>query len=93
MRTKTVILIAALVVVLAVTTVAVANGSVDSPRLVLSGGASAAAAGTVSLRATLGQPVVGAVASAGGTVTLGQGFWGGSWPGVLYRVYLPLVFR
>jgi hypothetical protein len=46
----------------------------------------------VTLRATLGQPVVGLVAGDGGEITLGQGFWrGGSLPAGQYRVYLPLV--
>jgi hypothetical protein len=69
---------------------ALANGTVELPRQVLSGGASGAtAAGGVSLRATLGQPVVGVVSD--GDVTLGQGFWHGGAAG--YRIYLPLVVK
>jgi hypothetical protein len=56
---------------------------------VLGGGASDSAGGDATLRATLGQPVVGAVS--GGDVTLAQGFWSGATPG--YDIYLPLVIR
>jgi hypothetical protein len=72
---------------------ALAN-SVELPREVLAGGASDSAAGNITLRATLGQPVVGAVDSGGGALTLGQGFWlGGRLPESTYTVYLPLVRR
>ena len=64
-----------------------ANGSLALPRWALSGGASESAAGDVVLRATLGQPVTGAVST--GDVTLGQGFWHGGG----YDVYLPLVLK
>ena len=57
-------------------------------------GVSDSAVGTVSLRASLGQPLVGVVASSGADVTLGQGFWhGGSAPGGVHDLYLPLVQR
>ena len=85
MRTK--ILILALALFLAAAGVALANGGVESPRWVLAGGVSDSAGGSVTLRATLGQPVVGVVTSGGGDVTLGQGFWHGGW----YRTYLPLI--
>ena len=75
---KTKILILALVLALflaadgvAAARVAVANGGLARPREVLSGGASDSAAGDVTLRATLGQPVVGVVTSGGGDVALG----------------------
>ena len=64
-----------------------ANGGIELPRQVLGGGASDSTAGEVSLRATLGQPVVGVVSE--GEVTLGQGFWYGG--AAEYRVFLPLV--
>jgi hypothetical protein len=67
---------------------ALANGDLERPREVLGGGASDSTVGGVSLRATLGQPVVGVVSGAG--VTLGQGFWHG---GAEYSVYLPLILR
>ena len=89
---KNKILIPALVLALflGASGLALANGGVELPRWVLGGGASDSAAGSVTLRATLGQPVVGVVS--GGNVTLGQGFWhGGAAPG--YNVYLPLVIR
>ena len=68
----------------------VAGGGPERPRQVLGSGASEAAGGGVSLRGTLGQPVVGAVSDSGGDVKLGQGFWG---LGAMFRTYLPVVFR
>ena len=88
---KTMMLILALVLALSlmVAGLALANGGVELPRWVLGGGASDSAVGGTTLRATLGQPVVGVVS--GGDVTLGQGFWGGATPG--YNIRLPLVIR
>jgi hypothetical protein len=81
-----------LVLSLVVAGLALANGGLDMPRWVLSGGASDSAAGDTALRATLGQPVVGLVS--GGNVTLGQGFWhGGSLPEGGYDLYLPIIKR
>jgi hypothetical protein len=58
----------------------------------MSGGASDSAAGDVTLRATLGQPLVGNVS--GGDVALGQGFWPGEGlPVDEQNIYLPLVLR
>jgi hypothetical protein len=89
MKTKILMLALLLALLLAVAGVALANGVVERPREVLSGGASDSAGGDVRLRATLGQPMVGVVSSGGGDVTLGQGFWHGAW----YHIYLPLVTR
>jgi hypothetical protein len=89
MKTKVLILALVLALFLVVTGVALANGEAARLRWVLSGGASDCAAGDVTLRATLGQPVVGVVS--GGDVTLGQGFWHGA--AVEYQIYLPLILR
>ena len=90
MKPSILILALVLAMLLAAAGVVLANGGVDRPRWVLGGGASDSAAGGVTLRATLGQPVVGVVS--GRDVALGQGFWrGGAAPG--YNVYLPLVIR
>jgi hypothetical protein len=89
MKTKVLILALVLALFLAAAGVALANDGIELPRRVLGGGASDAAVGGTTLRATLGQPVVGGVS--GGDVTLGQGFWGGTTPG--YNIYLPLVIR
>jgi hypothetical protein len=86
---KTIVLIVTLALSLVVG-LALAQSVIERPREVLGSGASESAAGGVSLRATLGQPVAGAVSSAGGEVSLGQGFWG---LGAEYRVYVPVVFR
>jgi hypothetical protein len=93
MKTKAKIWALVLVLFLAAAGVSLANDTVELPRWVLGGGASdSTAGGGVALRATLGQPVVGLVASSGGEITLGQGFWrGGILPEGLYHVYLPLV--
>jgi hypothetical protein len=74
MKTKILILALTLVLLLAAAGVALAQGgSVERSRGVLGGGASDSASGTgVTLRATLGQPVVGVVTSGGGDVTLGH---------------------
>jgi hypothetical protein len=89
MKTKMVILVLVLALILALTGAALANSSLARPREVLGGGASDSAAGEVTLRATLGQPVVGVVSGAG--VTLSQGFWHGGALG--YDIYVPLVLR
>ena len=90
MKTKILILTLVLAMFLGVADVALANGDIEPPRWTLGGGASNSAVGGTTLRATLGQPVVGVVSS--GDVTLGQGFWhGGSLPDGGYDIYLPLV--
>ena len=90
MKTKILILAMVLSLSLVVAGAALANNGVELPRWALGGGASDSAADGVTLRATLGQPVVGVVSS--GDVTLGQGFWhGGSLPDGGYDIYLPLV--
>jgi hypothetical protein len=91
MKTRILILSLALILSLVVAGLALANGGLARPRWVLSGGAADSAGGGVTLRATLGQPIVGVVTSGGGDVTLGQGFWHGATSG--YNIYLPLVIR
>jgi hypothetical protein len=94
MKTKILILALALGLILAGVGVTLANDGVERPREVLGSGASESAADGVTLRATLGQPVVGVLASGGGDVILGQGFWhGGSLPEGPYDIYLPLVVK
>ena len=96
MKTKLLILALVLAVTLCLTAagLGLAAGDLDLPRWVLSGGASDSVAGDITLRATLGQPVVGVITSGGGQVTLGQGFWlGGLLSGGGYEIYLPLVLR
>ena len=91
---KTKILILVLILLMATAGAALASASIELPRWVLGGGASNATAGSVGLRGTLGQPVVGVVTGSGGDVTLGQGFWhGGSLSGGGYAIYLPLVLK
>ena len=66
-----------------------ANGGVERPRQVLGGGATSTTVGSITLRATVGQPFVGSDTNDG--VTLGHGFWHGGVEGVDFAVYLPLV--
>ena len=89
MKTKGLILALALSLLLAAAGAALAKGGAEPPRSVVSGGASDSTGVGSTLRATLGQPVVGIVTNAGGDIVLGQGFWhGGS-----YQTYLPLIRR
>jgi hypothetical protein len=57
---------------------------------VLSAGGGSASSGSVTLNATLGQPVVGP--SAGGSVGLTSGYWVTS-PGISTMIYLPVINR
>ncbi len=72
MKTKILIFSLVMVLSLAIVGLALANNGVAVPRWVLGGGASDSTAGDTTLRATLGQPIVGVVSD--GNVTLGKGF-------------------
>lgn len=87
MKTKILILTLALVLSLVVT--GLASNGVELPRWVQGGGAPEASAGVITLRATLGQPVVGSVS--GGGATLGQGFWHGGITERCFAIYLPTI--
>ncbi len=90
MKSIKLILLLILALFLVVAGMTMANGVVELPRWVMGGGATDSSAGDVSLRATLGQPLVGSVSSE--DVTLGQGFWhGGELPEGENDMYLPLV--
>jgi hypothetical protein len=92
MRASRAVILLAVLALVVVSGVAAAPGivaAVEHPRSVMGSGATAAQAGGVELRATLGQPFVGVNAADG--VTLGHGYWHGA--DVAYQVYLPLVLR
>ena len=91
MKTNVLTLILVLVLCSILAGAVLANNEIEWPRWVLGGGASDSTTSDVTLRATLGQPLVGLVS--GGDVTLGQGFWhGGSLP-ESGRIYLPFIQR
>jgi hypothetical protein len=87
MKTKLLLLVLVLALLLAAAGVALANGGPEPVREVLSGGATGGAGGVVTLRATLGQPIVGVVTSSSGHVVLSQGFWHRA----AYQTYLPVI--
>ena len=89
MKAKMLILALVLALLLGAVGAVLANGNPTRPREVLGGGASDSAAGDITLRATLGQPVVGVVSGGSSGITVRQGFWHGG----RYRVYVPLVYR
>jgi hypothetical protein len=89
MKTKILILVLVFSLSLIVIGSALADGCIELPRWVLGSGVSDSAGGGATLRATLGQPVVGVVSN--GDIALGQGFWIGS--SGRYPIYLPLVQR
>jgi len=94
MKTRLLIVVLGLVLVLLVTAATLENSSLKLPRGLLGSGASASATGNLELRATLGQPAAGIVSS--GNISLGQGFWhGGSLPITIIRIdtFLPLIQR
>jgi hypothetical protein len=93
MRSRIRILGLTLTLVFAVVSlVSAGTDDVAQPRWVLSGGASDAAGGMVTVRATLGQPIIGPISNGNGVVIIGQGFWPST---VLagYAVYLPVTLR
>jgi hypothetical protein len=81
------VLTVALALSLALAGLALANSSPERRRQVLGSGASEATNGTIRLRGTLGQPIVGDISAR--DVVLEQGFWHGA----RYHIYLPLVTR
>jgi len=80
-------------VVLALATVAVlAQGnSLAIRRWVIAGGGGSAGSDGVSIRDTVGQPVIGR--SAEGDISLSAGYWAGSVSGATYTYYFPIVMR
>ena len=89
---KTKVLILVLVLFLGTAGVVLANDSLELQRWALGGGASDSGVNDITLRATLGQPVVGVVSD--GDITLGQGFWkGGPLGENRINLYLPFVQR
>lgn len=67
------------------------NNSVVQPWQVTSAGNTTVTVGEVTLRGTLGQPLVGQVAV--GDVTLRQGFWVGVESAWVWLLSLPLILK
>ena len=88
MKMKILILVLVLASVLMTTGGVLANGGFSLSRWVLSGGASDSTIGNVTIRASLGQPVIGVITN--GDSKLSQGFWYEDGRSFLY---LPLVKR
>ncbi len=80
--------LSAVVVLVLVAGVALANGTTIS-RYVIGGGGGHAEAAPYALDGTIGQPVTGVVSDSG--YELCSGFWCGA--AVRYFIYLPLVLR
>jgi hypothetical protein len=87
------LLLGAGVLLLSVSLVTLAQGGYElSWWTVDGGGHTYGAGGGYEIGGTIGQPDAGELA--GGSYTLGGGFWrGGAVVGNTYRVYLPLVLR
>ena len=89
-RIKTGKVIFALVALLLLTGVVLAQGTPVINRWVIGGGGGTATGGNVSLSSALGQAAGGP--SSGGNVAICAGFWCGEVaPG--HKIYLPLVLR
>ena len=87
MKASRAMILLAVLALVVVSGVAAAPGlvaGVERPRAVIGSGATAAQAGGVELRATLGQPFVGVSTEDG--VTLGHGYWHGV--EIDFQVYL-----
>ena len=94
MKTKilTLVLVLVLAMFLGITSVVLANDGLELSRWVLGGGVSDSCGSDITLKATLGQPVVGIVSF--GDLTMGQGFWNSYHHSeALNDIYLPLVQR
>jgi len=83
------LILIALALLAALTTVALAQGGYAMTRSVIAGGGGFSVGGQYDLQGAIGQPVTGA--SAQGDYGVGSGFWG--WVQSFFDVYLPLVLR
>jgi len=90
MKTGILILTLVLALSLILTGVAAAGSGVELTRQTLGSGVTESAGGTVTLQATLGQPLAGNIS--GGDVSLQQGFWH-TLLEIFHQVYLPLILR
>jgi len=80
-----------LLLLVLVSSVALANGGLERLRQVISAGGNHASAGILTLHGTLGQPISGSIAS-GNVVVIGQGFWAGG-ETTMFEVYLPIMLK
>ena len=83
--------LAALALLLALTTAQALDGPEANWHTVDGGGGTLVVAGDLSLSGTIGQPDAGLLT--GGGYSLGGGFWGGGRLSPEYKTYLPLILR
>jgi hypothetical protein len=87
---KPLVLLAALLLTLVLTSLDLASGSYSINWYVIGGGGGPISGGGYTINSTIGQPVVGA--SEGGNYRMETGFWGGALA-VEYKIYLPIVLK
>jgi hypothetical protein len=89
-KRKSLVLPAAILTTLLLTSLALAFGSYTINWYVIGGGGGPISGGDYAINSTIGQPVVGA--SEGGNYRIEAGFLGGALA-VEYRIYLPVVLK
>jgi hypothetical protein len=90
MNKRKLLVLAALLLTLVLTSLAFASGSYTINWYVIAGGGGPISGGGYAINSTIGQPVVGA--SEGGNYRIEAGFWGGALA-VEYKIYLPVVLK
>jgi hypothetical protein len=90
-RRKSLVLPAALLATLFLTSLALASGSYSINWYVIAGGRGPISAGGYTINSTIGQPVVGVAKDTG--YELCSGFWCSELAAVEYRIYLPVVLK
>jgi hypothetical protein len=89
-KERPLMLLAALLLTLVLTSLALASGSYSINWYVIGGGGGPISGGGYAINSTIGQPVVGVAKGQG--YELGSGFWPGA-AVVEYEIYLPIVLK
>jgi hypothetical protein len=90
-KIKSLVLPAALLSILLLTSLALASGSYSINWWVVGGGGGPISGGGYAINSTIGQPVVGVAKDT--SYELCSGFWCGVVAVVEYKIYLPVVLR